>query len=460
MKIKFDSTFLTVLCFLSSFPEFYSVNVNLALKRYSIQSSNYSANGVHYYPSKANDGVFGARLGSWKSCSITIHEEKPWFLISLEKLRIVQQIRILNRENYSTRLQKFYMKTSLKVIHEITNYNDVAFKTIAYQHEPLLSAETKTYTVSTIHLARTFILYATHKVYLTLCEVEMWSMKAISKDKVLSQSSTQGNSLSYHGKQVYDGQVNADINVNLYECFRSNTEQFPWWKVDLGKKHIIFAFTIIGPINNLDRNYKLNFIVSDSNDDPGVSDVANCGGHNGDLQPYTTFRCPKWTVGQYFSIIETNPQTTIQLNLCEVDIFGYELEQKLEIFTSIINQNQYTVNATTKFMDCNGLTKEVFEVEEFNKKTIDIEIKGVGLANECSGKLSSILFTLLGEENNLIECNLANFDDGYLTSEDLFDTCYFRCQSLTEKYIKSIFFFTQKNFDKTYSKEIFFLVKI
>lgn len=106
--------------------------------------------------------------------------------------------------------------------------------------------------------------------------------------------------------------------------------------------YTIFAATIIGRIDYVERHRDLNFLVSDSDVVPSISQKANCGSFEGQVPSYLTIHCPQWTIGRYFSILKTNASDTSSLTLCEIDIFEYELNKSKETFFLIIQQFDYS----------------------------------------------------------------------------------------------------------------------
>ncbi|CAD5126757.1 unnamed protein product [Dimorphilus gyrociliatus] len=114
------------------------------------------------------------------------------------------------------------------------------------------------------HFATSVIIYRDEHGILALCQIEMWSLDNISKNKMTSISSTPND----NSKSSYavDSQTCSVYGQNGIYCSHTAREKTPWWKVDLEKTSVVFAVTIItrGYINS-DRSRNLRIAVA--NDD-------------------------------------------------------------------------------------------------------------------------------------------------------------------------------------------------
>lgn len=154
----------------------FSVLIDLALNQYSNQSSVY----LNYQSSFAIDGKFEPNLEKL-SCSNTLNEEKPWFIIILHKSYLLRTVRILNSLTNSENLSKLFVKTSLSSITYVDRYDKFEF--FGYLEKSFGSTQSKTITANRIHYTRTILFYLNKNGPLILCEIEMWNLKNITKGK-------------------------------------------------------------------------------------------------------------------------------------------------------------------------------------------------------------------------------------------------------------------------------------
>lgn len=430
------------------------INVNLAFNKFANQSSTDLQHGL-CYASKAVDGSFATPF-NLQTCTHTNTDDKPWFIVLLDKPTIVRKIRILNRSELSSILQKLYIKTKLNGESYITDYDD-GFKTFAYMNDPIPGSYSKSFISSDLHYAKTILFYLNYTAHLTLCEVEMWSLTGVAKNKPTQHSSTLNGNLDIGSGAANDDNSNSFFGSDI-KCSHTKLEKNPWWKIDLLKKHTVFAISVIGRVSLSQRLRDLNFIISETNSTLSIAQIPNCNRYDGIMPAYYTIHCHQWTIGRYLSIIKTYPHPE-PLTLCEVDVFGYELEQTTELSILIIQQSNYFLVNSTKRKDCNGNLKEEINVEKFNVTSVGIEMKGVGLKFECEKRIFSFSLSFIEKMDDVNLCEIDKLENGYLTSSDLFDTCHFKCRNSHDKMIKSISFYHKENIGEIHPKEIYLFIK-
>ncbi|CAD5126331.1 DgyrCDS14481 [Dimorphilus gyrociliatus] len=206
----------------------------------------------------------------------------------------------------------------------------------------------------------------------------MWSLSNIAKNKLSTLSSYYES--SDPGTAV-DGETNWLHGQNGIKCAHTFTNRHPWWKVDLVKQSQILAVTIIGRGEHADRLENLRIAISSEDVTPTPEIPVECGYYNGPLPPYLTMRCPKSTIGRYLSAVIVAEHTA--LILCELDIFGYNLDENLKVNTIFYNQTDYFYRINNQTKDCNGNLKSTSDISEYQiSSSFEIVLKGIDIENQ------------------------------------------------------------------------------
>ncbi|CAD5126894.1 unnamed protein product [Dimorphilus gyrociliatus] len=398
------------------------MHVNLAYKQSTNISSLYETSLVHL----AVNGEFNPVYQNFGRCSHSLIENKPWYLILLDKSYIIKTIRILNRATHPEALQNIIIGTQLTKDISVTDFSKYQqFSTIS---GGVLHSRTVTmhYTEKP-HYASSIIIYRNEYGKLTLCQVEMWNLNNIAKDKIASVSS-QYNSHAKASNAV-DDEVCSLFEQNGLYCIHSEDEIEPWWKVDLEKMSVVYAVTIIGRGEIIsDRLKNLRVAVSTNDETPTPQTSLKCGLYDGPLPLYTTIRCPKSTVGRYLSttkIFNTNSQALI---ICEVDVFGFYLDGNFTINTIFYNETNYLYKTNVLTQDCNKHKKATTDISNFQISSFQLTIQGVNIENACKMGVFDLISSFKVDFREFInDCKLLHAVDGYFTERDMLDTCTYQC---------------------------------
>lgn len=391
------------------------IEVNLCLNANSSISSQY----LLCHSSLAVDGRFDDTLSTCQ-CTHTMMDDKAWLAISLERIFFIRSMRLLTRDSYKQRLQNFYVKT--KISTKFTSVNDENFKEFAYVQNYFQFSKTLQANNS-IHLAQLVLVYLDYKQYLTICEVEIWSLFEISKNKPTVQSSTFSSGYS---ALAVDGFNQWNYHVTPSCSHTGVSSIFPaWWKIDLQKQSTIFAVSTIGRVSLSNRLKNVVITTFDNNVVPLPNEGRICGNHTDELPVYHTIRCKKWTQGRYLSIIKI---VDLQpLTLCEVDIFGEEIKinDRLNIKTYIYNSYTFSILNSTTIETCSKNIESI-KIYDFHMFKFEIELKGIGIKHECDRENFSLF---ISKEHIFVEnCIFQGSYNGYFNEKDMLDKCSYYCE--------------------------------
>ncbi|CAD5126466.1 DgyrCDS14591 [Dimorphilus gyrociliatus] len=376
------------------------------------------------YSFTAVDGQFNPDF-AFRSCAHTLNVDNPWLLIQFPRAYIVRTIRVLNRDSLPEKLQKLSIRTKLSKDISLIDLN--TFQLFGYYDQFTIAGGSRTFHYKYRPHYATTVIFDINAVdaWLTICEIEIWSLKNLAKNKTTSISSIWGNS---GGEYAVDG-MSSGKYIQQSSC--SHTDDlatFPWWKVDLADKSRIFAVSIIGRISYLERLNNLMITVSERDDIPTESMDGLCGGYDGIVPPFTTVRCSNVTTGRYVTVwLRTSPTSNI-LTLCEVDVFGYYLNESLTFITIILNNTKYEYANNTITKDCNGNFKSITNISSYGIQTFKIQVQSVAIEKFCLiGKLSLMTNYEKHGKEFINECTFLNSNNGYFKERDMFDTCSFQC---------------------------------
>ncbi|CAD5126449.1 unnamed protein product [Dimorphilus gyrociliatus] len=301
------------------------------------------------------------------------------------------------------------------------------------------------------HFASTVIFYRKVNDVLNLCQIEIWSLPNIAKNKQATGSSNHPSAPNH--AVAINGEVNWVFGRNGLICAHTATQNNPWWKVDLAETSQILAVTIIGRGQHADRLKNLRIAVSKDNVIPTPQLPSVCGYYDGKLPPYLTMRCPKSTIGRYLSaIIVANSGTLI---MCELDVFGYNLNENLILNVIIYNETDYFYIGNVQSKDCNGNIIYTSDISKYKLSIFEIVLKGIDLENNCQKRFINFMTTFYDKngQETINECQLLDSNDGYFTERDMTDECKYLCNCNTFECI-SLSMIYLSNF-QSYYKELF-----
>lgn len=432
------------------FEKTLSVHVNLAYKQFTNTSSTYSLLHKSFL---AVDGVFETQDHRTPGCTHTFYDQNPWLIILLRKQSIIRVIRILNRSAANERLSKLFIKTSLISFTDITDYNK-GFQTFAYMNDSFEAGASKTLVSDSFRLAKTILFYLDKRIHLTFCEIEIWCLINIAKRKPVYQRST--SSSNRWANMSVDNHNSGQLQ-GFPTCSETDEGIYNWWKIDLLAEYIIFAVTTFGARSQSHQLKNISIDVSPIDFVPSLSHQQKCIVHADVVPEYFTFNCLQWTIGRYLSIMKNDPSDNSKLLLCEVDIFGYKVEKGLEIFPIIINETNYNQENYTFTEDCIGNKKVTINISKYKINSINVDLKGVGLMEQCHKERYPIWMGYEKEESKIVDCELKGIEDGYFTSAEIFDVCKFTCNDMNVNIIRNIFLYFKSPSDIK-AKEIYVVI--
>lgn len=223
--------FIFVIFLFLQFENFSTTStVNIALYQNYNQASIYSTcNGSH-----ALDGIPNPLMNDC-NCLQTKNDDTPWFIIQLEKLFLIQRIRLLYRNINDRFLQKLFINTKLS--SDISNIDLESFRFFAYMGTSILGAKSISFDADNKpHLARIVLFYLDYKKELVLCEVEMWSLNNIGKHKRVMQSGSYGK-----GPPALSVDDHNQYHYNFGCSHTTPNTLHSWWRIDLEQENIIYA---------------------------------------------------------------------------------------------------------------------------------------------------------------------------------------------------------------------------
>nr|XP_006821246.1 PREDICTED: uncharacterized protein LOC102807370 [Saccoglossus kowalevskii] len=324
---------------------------NVAFGKCAEQSSS-------QWHSKAKDAVDGDTDAEFchRSCSLTSREYEPWWKTDLVKPRTVNYITLTNRGDCcQSRLIGAEVRIGNKKNFRLNALCSVVTSAVASQKTIKIQCENGPLTgryVSVQSRCKT--------TQLSLCEVEVWSddtdgvidatespgtkvtdtpgsvvtdaatESPTDKECLLpfglinvattavTQSTTQGNSIS---TRAVDG--NKDSDFRGRSCTRTELEEEPWWKVDLGESLDVYVVTITNRMDCCsDKLLNAEVRVGDSSN---IDDNALCGFRiDEDVVVQETIEivcgCGTPLTGRYVSVQLADK--TQRLSLCEVEVWA------------------------------------------------------------------------------------------------------------------------------------------
>ncbi|XP_042279121.1 uncharacterized protein LOC121905160 [Thunnus maccoyii] len=310
---------LLLLLFLGTCSAYTYKNVALrgkATQSYRNQGSPWSVFGA------ASNAIDGNRESNYKagSCSHTTAQTNPWWRVDLLESYVVTSIIITNRGDCCAD------RISGAEIHIGNSLRDNGARNPVVSVIPRIPAG-RSYTVTvTKHVEGryvTVVLPGKGRM-LTLCEVEVYGYRAPTGENMALQGKASQSSLySYLGNPYNAIDGSRDSKLSDGSCTYTKYTPSPWWRVDLQKTHKVFSVKITNEATYPKRLDGAEIRIGDSsvnngNSNPRCAVITHIPG--GFTQ---TFDC-KGMEGRYVSIVI--PGKTQYLTLCEVEVYGSELD--------------------------------------------------------------------------------------------------------------------------------------
>ncbi|XP_064911339.1 uncharacterized protein LOC135578892 isoform X2 [Columba livia] len=286
---------------------------NLALRRPAAQSSTAGGTG------DAINAVDGNRDGNWHrgSCSQTEREPEPWWTVDLGWRRAVAAVLVRNRLDCCWhRLKGARVHVGDSLAGHGTNNPVCGIITD--------TGPGSTSTVCCHGLRGRYVTVAIpgREERLSLCEVEVVEHGCAAlpgaQNVALGRPATQSSLLdatSGAGNAV-DG--NQDGNWEHGSCTHTTEEPEPWWRVDLGARHAVYAVTVTNRRDCCWERLKgAQVHVGDSLVDHGKRNPV-CGIITDTSPGSTSTICCHGLRGRYVTILI--PEREAALALCEVEV--------------------------------------------------------------------------------------------------------------------------------------------
>jgi hypothetical protein len=236
----------------------------------------------------------------------------PWWQVDLGSVHDISNVKVWNRDDCcSERLTSLKLQTSNDNVkfYDVDELSGNSANVNEHSFERGFSGRYIRLTLS-----------KSTADYLTLCEVEIFgrarqASDLISKGKSATQSS-EYNPSPGRATNAVDGQTNQDYFAS--SCTHTELQVNPWWKVDLGSIHKIYAVKVWNRADCCgERLTSLKVQTSLNNLSFYDVDELKEAGTNGGVYTF-----PKTFVGRYVRLVLSKP-TADYLTLCEVEIYGY-----------------------------------------------------------------------------------------------------------------------------------------
>ncbi|XP_036413787.1 uncharacterized protein LOC118798514 [Colossoma macropomum] len=313
---------------------------SIALKGTATQSSLYDRG----FPSNAIDGN---RDGVYYRGSCT-HTEKnlgPWWRLDLLKQHKVFTISVTNRQDaVSDRLNG----AEIRIGDSLGNNgnNNPRCGVISTKNK----VPTFTFDCKGMEGRYVNIVIPGRWEFLTLCEVEVYGVPLIKMNlhtfyllavftaAASTDASMKAKNLALYGKATQSSLIgnpwgalghaynaidgNTDSNYNHGSCTATETQQNPWWRVDLLDEYTVISITITNRadccperINGAEIHIG-NSLLDDGNSNPLAGVISGIPAGFSKI-----FKFERGIPGRYINVFL--PGKNLSLMLCEVEVFGY-----------------------------------------------------------------------------------------------------------------------------------------
>ncbi|XP_033112683.1 uncharacterized protein LOC117113459 [Anneissia japonica] len=262
-------------------------------------------------PEKGVDGFKATHYG-YRTCTHTQKQAENWWMVDLGNSYAIGKVRIYNRADCCReRLNGATihvgddvkgMLTNAQCGESIADADTSAGSVIDRQCSPVLNGR--------------YVSVSLPNNYLSLCEVEVFSLRLLSERRSTRQSSiTWGG---YPGRAV-DGR--SAINFNQNSCTHTSGKGDNWWQVDLGRTYSVGHVRIF---NRADccRERLNDATIHVGDDAKGMLTNAQCGEPitDADTKAGSVIdrQCNPVLNGRYVSVALKDSILT----LCEVEVWG------------------------------------------------------------------------------------------------------------------------------------------
>lgn len=350
---------------------------------------------------------------------------KPWWIVYFDKAYFVREIRVLGSGNPGMYFQKTTIRTSLDT--SISPYLFESFRVFTNYRGTLLPHRSKAFrSTGPSPYARSVLLHTDQGLKLSLCEIEISSLRNLAIGKPSSLNSVLFTS---RGFWATDGFTSDQYNVAGLFCAHSAGpfSTYDWWKVDLLEQNAVYAVSIIGRKNFNENNKKIRIAVGDNDTIPSFNSHRTCAINHETSGSTLTKRCKRGSYGQYLSVQQL--RLDVFIIICEISIYGIELSRNLDFRFIITNNITYEDLTVTYKGQCNtNFNRYTTDISLYNLKNFKLFVKGIGIVNYCRNFKLLPSVAQRNSMKNYNECHPQKYLDGYMNERDMNDECEYECK--------------------------------
>ncbi len=297
---------------------------NVAMNGIASQSSMYVSAGHNASADHAIDGIPGYRWWTY-SCSLTLEEDSPWWLLDMKQQVDVAMVRIGNRENVYERLSNFEIRIGM----DSTNFSQNALCFNMSEIAPT-GVMTNFQCLNVIRgryvSIQRYFPYDIHGKYLQICEVQVIpKIPDLSRYNIAPLGTAKQSTTAWGGyaPRAIDG-----VTISNFWTANSCTDTHwadanAWWVLDL------MQTTTVALVRLTSRDvgdFLYNFEIRIGFNETDFTENALCYYMPGLVGAGATedFPCVMPTQGRYLSIQRLypfSPSGGKYLDLCEVQVF-------------------------------------------------------------------------------------------------------------------------------------------
>lgn len=394
---------LSLPVFLKSTDIYYDITVDIALN----EPTNWSSNPTHLNGYSAVDGIFKSTLCFSMSSS---SNSDLWWMVNFSRQYFIRTIRLLNGI--------VEMKNATFLTSPSDDQPDNRRNFIICAHYSLKIYPRKSITVSCENgplYSKSLIVETRSSSSLTICEIEIWTMRKIDTNKQVTQSHHQAN--AHKGNNEISDGTWGGVN----HCTWTSRVHPSWFKIDLSTPSEIHAISLVNRDHLFHRLGHLKILLSNSSTNPPWQNEVLCRSI-GDASSYLTRRCPKFTSARFISLYKHILLSDPGLTVCEIDVFGSRPDDSPNV--SWIIETGNNIRKVSSDVKCQAKNTFSINLQEFQMIKMNVQVKGILLIESC--RKESYILTIVSQ-NIPVECKLKKFQDGYYTERDMLDTCEYDC---------------------------------